>query len=81
MLSDGTMTSAEIHSMLGTYEVWKIINQSGMDHPFHQHVNACQVLSISGGDAGIRVSLHDRAGLEGRGDHPEDGAARQSWCR
>jgi FtsP/CotA-like multicopper oxidase with cupredoxin domain len=23
-----------------------------MDHPFHQHVNPCQVLSISGGDAG-----------------------------
>jgi len=40
-----------IHSQLGTYEVWEIINQSGMDHPFHQHVNACQVLSITGGDA------------------------------
>jgi len=23
-----------------------------MDHPFHQHVNSCQVLSISGGDSG-----------------------------
>lgn len=52
MLSDGTMRCAEIHSMLGTYEVWEIINQSGMDHPFHQHVNPCQVLSISGGDSG-----------------------------
>jgi len=52
MLSDGTMNCAEIHSMLGTYEVWEIINQSGMDHPFHQHVNPCQVLSISGGDSG-----------------------------
>jgi len=40
-----------IHSHLGTYEVWEIVNQSGMDHPFHQHVNACQVLSITGGDA------------------------------
>ncbi len=39
-----------IHSQLGTYEVWEILNQSGMDHPFHQHVNACQVLSITGGD-------------------------------
>jgi len=38
--------------MLGTYEVWEIINQSGMDHPFHQHVNPCQVLSIRGGDPG-----------------------------
>jgi len=52
MLSDGTMKAAEIHSMLGTYEIWEIINQSGMDHPFHQHVNPCQVLSVSGGDSG-----------------------------
>jgi FtsP/CotA-like multicopper oxidase with cupredoxin domain len=40
-----------IHSQLGTYEVWEIVNQSNMDHPFHQHVNACQVISITGGDA------------------------------
>jgi FtsP/CotA-like multicopper oxidase with cupredoxin domain len=40
-----------IHSELGTYEVWEVVNQSGMDHPFHQHVNACQVLSITGGDS------------------------------
>ncbi len=40
-----------IHSHLGTYEIWEIVNQSGMDHPFHQHVNPCQVLSITGGDA------------------------------
>ena len=40
-----------IMSDLGTYEVWEIINQSGMDHPFHQHVNSCQVLSITGGDS------------------------------
>ena len=33
------------------YEVWKIVNQSNMDHPWHQHVNAAQVLSITGGDA------------------------------
>ncbi|MFZ2196189.1 MAG: multicopper oxidase domain-containing protein, partial [Thermodesulfovibrionales bacterium] len=38
-------------SMLGDWEVWEIINQSGMDHPFHHHVNAAQVLSITGGDA------------------------------
>jgi FtsP/CotA-like multicopper oxidase with cupredoxin domain len=40
-----------IRSDLGTYEVWEILNQSNMDHPFHQHVNSCQVLSISGGDS------------------------------
>ncbi len=60
MLSDGTMKSAEIHSMLGTYEIWEIFNQSGMDHPFHQHVNSCQVLSISGGDSGY-ASFYTRA--------------------
>lgn len=41
-----------IHSNVDTYEIWTIINESGMDHPFHQHVNAAQILSISGGDAG-----------------------------
>jgi FtsP/CotA-like multicopper oxidase with cupredoxin domain len=42
----------KIMSGLGSYEVWEIVNQSNMDHPFHQHVNSCQVLSISGGDSG-----------------------------
>lgn len=60
MLSDGTMKAAEIHSMLGSYEVWEIFNQSGMDHPFHQHVNACQVLSISGGESGY-ASFYTKA--------------------
>jgi FtsP/CotA-like multicopper oxidase with cupredoxin domain len=41
-----------ICSRVGTYEIWEVYNQSMMDHPFHQHVNPCQVLSISGGDAG-----------------------------
>lgn len=40
-----------LSSCLGTHEVWEIVNNSGMDHPFHQHVNPCQVLSITGGDA------------------------------
>jgi FtsP/CotA-like multicopper oxidase with cupredoxin domain len=43
--------SYRIESHLGMYEVWEIFNQSGMDHPFHQHVNSCRVLSISGGDS------------------------------
>jgi FtsP/CotA-like multicopper oxidase with cupredoxin domain len=38
-------------SKLGAWEVWEIINQSGMDHPFHHHTNSAQVLSITGGDA------------------------------
>ena len=41
-----------VTSHVGTYEVWEIINQSGMDHPFHQHVNPSQILSITGGDRG-----------------------------
>lgn len=40
-----------IMSNLGSYEVWTIVNNSGMDHPFHQHVNAAQVLSVSGVDS------------------------------
>jgi FtsP/CotA-like multicopper oxidase with cupredoxin domain len=41
------------HSEVGTEEIWEIVNASGMDHPWHQHVNDAQVLSISGGDAAI----------------------------
>jgi FtsP/CotA-like multicopper oxidase with cupredoxin domain len=43
--------SSSIMSHLGSWEVWEIINQSGMDHPFHQHVNSAQVLSVTGGDS------------------------------
>ncbi len=39
-----------IHSELNTHEIWEVTNGTGMDHPFHQHTNAVQVLSISGGD-------------------------------
>jgi FtsP/CotA-like multicopper oxidase with cupredoxin domain len=39
-----------IMSEVGTYEVWTIRNDSGMDHPFHQHVNPAQILSVTGGD-------------------------------
>jgi FtsP/CotA-like multicopper oxidase with cupredoxin domain len=46
-----------IHSHVGTYEIWEITNQSGMDHPFHQHVNGCQVLSITGGDPAYALFL------------------------
>lgn len=41
-----------IMSDLDTHEVWEIVNQSGMDHNFHQHVNSSQILSINGGDPG-----------------------------
>jgi FtsP/CotA-like multicopper oxidase with cupredoxin domain len=41
----------ERHSTVGTDEIWEVVNDSGMDHPWHQHVNDGQVLSIAGGDA------------------------------
>ena len=40
----------EIMSTVGTYEIWTVTNQSGMDHPFHQHVNPSLILSIKGAD-------------------------------
>jgi FtsP/CotA-like multicopper oxidase with cupredoxin domain len=40
-----------ITSQVGTYEVWKIVNMSMMDHPFHQHTNAALILQINGGDS------------------------------
>lgn len=47
----GMDQTCKIMSSTGSYEVWEIFNQSNMDHPFHQHVNSAQVLSISGGDS------------------------------
>lgn len=46
----------KISSVVGTeampsYEVWTVTNHSNMDHPFHQHVDHVQVLSISGADS------------------------------
>lgn len=42
------------HSKVNTYEVWEIVNNSMMDHPFHQHVNPGQVISITGGDTAYK---------------------------
>jgi FtsP/CotA-like multicopper oxidase with cupredoxin domain len=51
VLSDGSISSDLHMSTVGTDEIWEVVNQSGMDHPWHQHVNDAQVLSIAGGDA------------------------------
>jgi FtsP/CotA-like multicopper oxidase with cupredoxin domain len=40
----------KVTSKVGGYEVWHIVNQTGMDHPFHIHTNPFQVLSITGGN-------------------------------
>ena len=45
------------HSSTGTWEVWEVINESGMDHPFHHHTNSAQVLAITGGDPGYASLL------------------------
>ncbi len=37
--------------MMPMYEIWAVTNASGMDHPFHQHVDHAQVLAISGADS------------------------------
>lgn len=48
--ADGTVTSYQHDSKVGTYEVWEIVNQTGMDHPWHQHVNSAQVVAVNGID-------------------------------
>jgi FtsP/CotA-like multicopper oxidase with cupredoxin domain len=50
-MADGTVSAYQHNSKVGTYEVWEIVNQTGMDHPWHQHVNSAQLLSASGPDA------------------------------
>ena len=42
------------------WEVWTIDNPTGMDHPWHQHTNHAQVLSVSGGDSGY-AALYTQA--------------------
>jgi FtsP/CotA-like multicopper oxidase with cupredoxin domain len=39
-----------IDSEVGTYEIWRVVNRSMMDHPFHQHTNPALILRINGGD-------------------------------
>ena len=39
-----------IESAVGTHELWRVVNRSMMDHPFHQHTNPALVLGIHGGD-------------------------------
>ena len=41
-----------LESPVGTYEIWTIVNQTGMDHPFHQHTDGAVILDIRGGDPG-----------------------------
>jgi FtsP/CotA-like multicopper oxidase with cupredoxin domain len=63
VLADGSVRACERHSMVGTDEIWEIVNESGMDHPWHQHVNDAQVIAVSGGDPAIAryATLHTQA--------------------
>jgi FtsP/CotA-like multicopper oxidase with cupredoxin domain len=54
VMADGTVHATERHSMVGTEEIWRIVNNSGMDHPWHQHVNDGQVLDISGSGTAVQ---------------------------
>jgi FtsP/CotA-like multicopper oxidase with cupredoxin domain len=62
-MPDGAVTAYQHASRVGTYEVWEIVNRTGMDHPWHQHINSAQVLSASGGDAAFAAyaALYARA--------------------
>lgn len=53
VLADGSISATEHHSMVGDDEIWEVVNDSGMDHPWHQHVNDAQLLTLSGGDAAV----------------------------
>jgi FtsP/CotA-like multicopper oxidase with cupredoxin domain len=38
----------DIRAKLGTVELWELVNDTDMDHPFHLHVNAFQIYSRNG---------------------------------
>jgi len=40
---------------LGTVEEWHIVNRAGMDHPFHLHTNAFQIMRRNGKPVAIPV--------------------------
>ena len=64
-----------VHSMVNTYEQWTVVNTSNMDHPFHQHVNSVQVLSITGGDAGYAALYTSTPALKDTVIIPKGGSA------
>lgn len=39
------LNRVDVRAKLGTVEDWWIINKAGLDHPFHLHTNAFQVIS------------------------------------
>jgi FtsP/CotA-like multicopper oxidase with cupredoxin domain len=47
--------SSTVMPGMAMYELWTITNSSTMDHPWHQHVNPAQIVSITGGDGAYRT--------------------------
>jgi FtsP/CotA-like multicopper oxidase with cupredoxin domain len=45
----------DVHSAIGTLEVWDVENASDMDHPFHLHVYPFQVLARNGVPEPVRA--------------------------
>lgn len=72
----GMNATTTVDSSLGTCEVWEIVNQSGMDHPFHQHVNPCQVLSVTGGDPASAALYANKPAWKDVVNIPRGGSAR-----
>ena len=65
----------ELHSQVGTQEVWEVYNASCMDHPFHQHTNNVQVLRINGGHQGYSQLLTTAPVLKDTVNIPRMGSA------
>ena len=42
------MERVDIRAKLGTVELWELVNNTDMDHPFHLHINAFQVYARNG---------------------------------
>ncbi len=42
------MDRVDIRAKLGTVELWELVNNTDMDHPFHLHINAFQVYTRNG---------------------------------
>lgn len=42
------MDRVDIRAKLGTVELWELVNNTDMDHPFHLHINAFQVYARNG---------------------------------
>jgi FtsP/CotA-like multicopper oxidase with cupredoxin domain len=57
---DPLVVRSQLPDSGAAWEVWTIDNPTGMDHPWHQHTNHAQVLSVSGGDAGY-AALYTQA--------------------